>query len=85
MSNPHGTRPTLRRLNQIAWLILHRKGTNMQTLARDLQCSVKTIQRDIDLLRDSLGHQIEYDASHYCFRYTARPLSLSDPKRRMLL
>jgi biotin operon repressor len=33
-----------------------------------LECSYKTIQRDIDLLRDFFGYPLEYDASKYHYK-----------------
>ncbi len=43
---------------------------NCRKIADDLEVSSKTIQRDIDFMRDRLGLPIEYDALHVGFRYT---------------
>lgn len=43
---------------------------NASTLGRDLEVSTKTIARDIDFMRDRLGLPIEYDGSHFGYRYT---------------
>jgi len=33
-----------------------------------LECSYKTIQRDIDLLRDFFGYPLEYDRNKYVYK-----------------
>ena len=58
------TRPTFRRLGVIAGKL--RKDLTLpscSSLGVELECSYKTIQRDIDLLRDFFGYPLKYDAS----------------------
>ncbi|MEY2497730.1 MAG: hypothetical protein QOD12_1286 [Verrucomicrobiota bacterium] len=43
---------------------------NCRTIARELEVSSKTIQRDIDFMRDRLGLPIDYDAKRFGFYYT---------------
>ena len=43
---------------------------NCRKLADELEVSTKTIQRDIDFMRDRLGLPIEYDQLHFGFIYT---------------
>jgi proteasome accessory factor B len=43
---------------------------NCRKLADELEVSTKTIQRDIDFMRDRLGLPIEYDALRFGFYYT---------------
>ena len=43
---------------------------NCRKLADELEVSTKTIQRDIDFMRDQLGLPIEYDQLHFGFVYT---------------
>jgi proteasome accessory factor B len=43
---------------------------NCRKLAADLEVSAKTIQRDIDFMRDRLGLPIEYDQLKFGFYYT---------------
>jgi len=43
---------------------------NCRTLADKLEVSTKTIQRDIEFMRDQLGLPIEYDQLHFGFIYT---------------
>src|SRR6476660_8007892 len=53
---------------------------NCRKLAEELEVSTKTIQRDIDFMRDQLGLPIEYDQLHFGFIYT-RPVP-SFPRSR---
>lgn len=43
---------------------------NCRQVAHDLEVSAKTIQRDIDFMRDRLGLPIEYEPLRFGFRYT---------------
>ena len=63
------TRPTFRRLGVIVSKL--RRDLCLPSAARlgvELECSYKTIQRDIDLLRDFFGYPLEYDASKYHYK-----------------
>ena len=63
------TRPTFRRLGVIARML--RRDLTLPSCARlgvKLECSYKTIQRDIDLLRDFFGYPLQYDASKYHYK-----------------
>ena len=63
------TRPTFRRLGVIAGKL--RRDLTLPSCARlgvELECSYKTIHRDIDLLRDFFGYPLEYDASKYHYK-----------------
>lgn len=65
------TRPTLRRLGFIATKLrsdLCLPATNK--LGAELECSYKTIARDLDLLRDFFGYPLEYDARKYVWKIT---------------
>lgn len=55
---------------QLHTLLQARKFPNCQKLARDLEVSSKTIQRDIEFMRSQLGLPIEYDQLHFGFVYT---------------
>ncbi len=46
---------------------------NAATLAKRFEITSKTVHRDIEFLRDFLGHQIEYRADCYTWFYTAPP------------
>ncbi len=43
---------------------------NCRKIAQEIEVSTKTIQRDIDFMRDRLGLPIEYDALRFGFHYT---------------
>jgi proteasome accessory factor B len=43
---------------------------NCQKLGREFEVSYKTIQRDLDFMRDRLNLPLEYDPKRYTFRYT---------------
>jgi proteasome accessory factor B len=43
---------------------------NCRKLAERLEVSAKTVQRDIDFMRDRMGLPIEYDQLHFGFYYT---------------
>ena len=43
---------------------------NCSSLARELEVSTKTVQRDIDFMRDRMGLPIEYDPVNFGFFYT---------------
>ena len=63
------TRPTFRRLGVIVGIL--RRDLTLPSCARlgvKLECSYKTIQRDINLLRDFFGYPLEYDASKYHYK-----------------
>lgn len=44
---------------------------NCSRVARELEVSRKTIQRDIDHMRDRLGLPLDYDRASHSYRYTA--------------
>ncbi|NBW23180.1 MAG: hypothetical protein EBR82_86075 [Caulobacteraceae bacterium] len=63
------TRPTFRRLGAIVRQL--RRNLCLPSCAKlgaDMECSYKTIQRDIDLLRDFFGYPLEYDKVKYVYK-----------------
>ena len=64
------SRPPLARMMQLHAQLQARKFPNCRKLAHELEVSAKTIQRDIDFMRDRLGLPIEYDQLHFGFVYT---------------
>jgi proteasome accessory factor B len=64
------SRPPLARMMQLHAQLQARKFPNCRKLAHELEVSQKTIQRDIELMRYSLGLPIEYDQLHFGFVYT---------------
>jgi proteasome accessory factor B len=64
------SRPPLARMIGIHELLQGGQKTNCRTLATLLEVSPKTIQRDIDFMRDQLGLPIEYDVTTHSYSYT---------------
>jgi len=56
------SRATLARVHRIRELIQSGTYPNCGSIARDLEVAVKTVTRDIELMRDRLGCPIEYDS-----------------------
>jgi predicted DNA-binding transcriptional regulator YafY len=66
------SRPPLERMALIHGELLAGKYPNSQTLAQMLEVSPKSIQRDIDFMRDRLRLPIEYDPRAWGFYYTTQ-------------
>jgi len=66
------SRPPLERMHRLHDLLSSEHPVNCQQLGKDFEVSYKTIQRDLDFMRDRLGLPIEYDAARYTFRYTEK-------------
>jgi len=66
---PH-TRPPLARMLRIHELLQKGKHPNCTTLAKQLEISIKTAQRDIEFMRDRLALPIEYDPVKRGYGYT---------------
>jgi len=64
------SRPPLERMQRLHDLLMNEKPVNCQQLGREFEVSYKTIQRDLDFMRDRLNLPIAYDATRYTFRYT---------------
>jgi predicted DNA-binding transcriptional regulator YafY len=64
------TRPPLLRMIRIHDLLSAAKYPNCSLLAREFEISTKTIQRDVDFMRDQLLLPIEYDRVRHGFAYT---------------
>ncbi|MFZ5806183.1 MAG: helix-turn-helix transcriptional regulator [Verrucomicrobiota bacterium] len=64
------SRPPLSRMLAIHGLLQNEKYPNRNHLAQELETSSKTIQRDIDFMRDRLNLPIEYDERKYGYYYT---------------
>lgn len=64
------TRPPLDRMMQIHAVLQEGKFPNCSTLARHLEVSTKTVQRDLEFMRERLNLPLEFDPSHNGYRYT---------------
>ena len=64
------SRPPLERMMRMHERLKAGRYPNCRKLAEELEVSSKTIQRDIDFMRDRLNLPIEYDQLHFGFAYT---------------
>ena len=64
------SRPPLARMMRLHERIKAGAFPNCRKLADEFEVSSKTIQRDIDFMRDRMGMPIEYDQLHFGFIYT---------------
>lgn len=64
------SRPPLARMFAVHQALVKGGFPNCTKLAQELEVSNKTVQRDIDFMRDRLGLPIEYDQIHFGFFYT---------------
>jgi proteasome accessory factor B len=67
---PH-SRPPLERMLRIHQAIQSGKFPNATRLARELEVSTKSIQRDIEFMRDRMELPIEYNPQRFGYAYTA--------------
>src|SRR3954451_21258059 len=70
------SRPPLERMQKLHRLVSAGKFPNCRTLAEELEVSSKTIQRDIEFMRDRLGVPIEDHALEFGFHSTQEVTSL---------
>ncbi len=63
-------RPPLQRMLQIHQALAAGRYPNATLLARELEVCVKTIQRDLDFMRDRLNLPLEYDPHRHGYFYT---------------
>ena len=70
MKTANPTRPALLRMQRIHEAIAAGKPVNRRTLAAEFETSSKTIQRDIDYLRDCFGLPIAYNPERHTYFYT---------------
>jgi len=64
------SRPPLQRMLQIHQAIASGLYPNANRLAGELEVSAKSIQRDLDFMRDRLGLPLEYDDRRWGYHYT---------------
>jgi predicted DNA-binding transcriptional regulator YafY len=69
-AGPRTTRPPLLRMIRTHELLSAGRYPNCSLLAREFEVSAKTIQRDVDFMRDQLVLPIEYDSARHGFAYT---------------
>lgn len=66
------SRPPLYRMQHLHDQLQRGTYPNCQKMGLELEVSYKTIQRDIDFMRDQLGLPIAYDPNQYGFHYTEK-------------
>lgn len=64
------SRPPLARMIRIHQKLQEGSYPNCTKLAKKIEVSTKTIQRDIDYMRDQLGMPIDYDGARHGYFYT---------------
>ena len=65
-------RPTIRRMMELTKRLRQNLFLpSTQKLAAEFECSYKTIGRDIDLLRNFMGYQLEWHARAFQYRLAA--------------
>ena len=67
------SRPPLERMSKLHTELKAGRFPNCKKLAALLETSPKTIQRDIDFMRDRLGLPIDYDERQWGYFYYAKP------------
>src|SRR4051812_49041992 len=68
-SHRFNSRPTLERIMRIHEAIREGEYPNAATLAREFEVSSKTIQKDLQFMRDRLDLPLVYDSVRYGYRY----------------
>jgi predicted DNA-binding transcriptional regulator YafY len=61
-------RPPIERMALIYALLLRNMRVTCSTLARHLEVDVKTVQRDIDFMRNRLGLPLDYEPGEFTWR-----------------
>jgi predicted DNA-binding transcriptional regulator YafY len=64
------SRPALWRVMEIHKILRAGGFPNCSTLAREIEVTTKTIQRDVSFMRDQLGLPLEYDAVRHGYFYS---------------
>jgi predicted DNA-binding transcriptional regulator YafY len=68
------SRPPLARMLRLHEWLMGDRYPNCRKLAEEFEVSAKTVQRDVNFMRDRMGLPIEYVKGRFGFRYT-RPVS----------
>ena len=68
------SRPPLARMIRLHEWLMSGRYPNCRKIAEEFEVSGKTVQRDVNFMRDQMGLPIEYDKERFGFRYT-RPVT----------
>ena len=71
-TGPLLTRPPYGRMQQIFQTLKANRHPNRQYLAREIEVTTKTIQRDIDFMRDRLNLPIAYNKAEGGYEFTEK-------------
>lgn len=67
------SRPPLARMLRLHECLVANRYPNCRKIAEEFEMSAKTVQRDVNFMRDRMGLPIEYDRKRFGFHYT-RPV-----------
>lgn len=76
------TKPAMARVQHIAAALNVRKRTSISQLADELEVSSRTIQRDLDHMKDSLRLPIDADVQGHYFTDTPNLCSVCGKRKR---
>lgn len=68
------TRPLVARLARLDRALASRDGLSVRSFARDQECSRRTVQRDMDLIRHSLGLSLDFDGRVWRYAEGSGPI-----------
>lgn len=64
------SRPPLARMLRLHEWLMENRYPNCRKMAEEFEVSAKTVQRDVNFMRDQMGLPIEYDNERFGFHYT---------------
>ncbi len=64
------SRPPLARMLRIHEWLMGNRYPNCRKIAEEFEVSAKTVQRDVNFMRDQMGLPIEYNKARFGFHYT---------------
>ncbi len=64
------SRPPLARMLRLHECLMANRYPNCRKIAEEFEVSAKTVQRDVNFMRDRMGLPIEYEKARFGFRYT---------------
>jgi len=70
------SRPPLARMLRLHERLMENRYPNCRQMAEELEVAAKTVQRDINFMRDQMRLPIEYDKGRFGFHYTRAVISL---------
>lgn len=71
-----GSRPPIERIMHIARLLRAGRPVTCNAVARKFELSPKTIERDIEFMRDRMGYRIEYMEGLHTYKLLQAPIPI---------